>query len=355
MKKFCPICKEVMTGQHLKKCAKKYGIEKSYEDLRWEAMDFNYWFLIKDVLREYQEGYSVSDISQRYDVLYCDIVIILEHYEIKLRGIKESRNEKSVEKGKKTCLENFGVENPSQCESIKEQKRETFTKNFGVDNVFKAGIFIEWLEQFMLEKYGKKRITNPEKISAAQQKFTQEEWELRLEKIRKTCELKFGYDNYSKVPERRDDISKKAKIRWENYTDDEKARLLSVTFQKAPNYVSKLEIRIQELLNELQIEYTTQKFFKRHSYDFFIEEFGIVIEINGDFWHANPKFYKSDDLLPFPGESKLANEIWEKDVQKKQIIEDLGFRLIIIWEDEMKCTNEELVRLLISKLENNEN
>jgi very-short-patch-repair endonuclease len=64
----------------------------------------------------------------------------------------------------------------------------------------------------------------------------------------------------------------------------------------------------------------------------------ICIEVNGDYWHCNPKKYKSDYLNRKT--KKTAAEIWEKDKERKEFIEKSGYKVIILWEsDIMKNIN----------------
>lgn len=57
-----------------------------------------------------------------------------------------------------------------------------------------------------------------------------------------------------------------------------------------------------------------------------------VVEFNGNFWHADPKVYKADDLVPIRGGAKKASEIWQSDLKKKLSIESRGFEVLVVWE-----------------------
>ena len=72
---------------------------------------------------------------------------------------------------------------------------------------------------------------------------------------------------------------------------------------------------------------------RTYSLDFFCD--GKIIEVNGDFWHANPKKYGATSVLSFPGEKKLAEDIWKKDEQRLKDIASLGYSVCIIWEDDI--------------------
>lgn len=69
-------------------------------------------------------------------------------------------------------------------------------------------------------------------------------------------------------------------------------------------------------------------------YDFVNHENRLLIEVNGDFWHANPEIYDKDWVNPI---TKLtAKEKWNLDKEKIQYAESKGFRVITIWEKNIK-------------------
>ena len=57
-------------------------------------------------------------------------------------------------KQKKFCIENYGVDNISQLDTIKEKKIETTIKNYGVENPFQNEEIKEKIKKTNLEKYG---------------------------------------------------------------------------------------------------------------------------------------------------------------------------------------------------------
>ena len=62
----------------------------------------------------------------------------------------------------------------------------------------------------------------------------------------------------------------------------------------------------------------------------------IIVEIYGDYWHCNPKFYSADDKIKFPGRECVVKEIWKKDKRRVKKLENLGYRVIIIWENDIR-------------------
>jgi len=83
--------------------------------------------------------------------------------------------------------------------------------------------------------------------------------------------------------------------------------------------ISSLNRRIFRILNEHNIPY--QKEFAiyfedgihRRYYD--VKVGNVLIEANGNYWHANPEFFTDpDELLTLPGMKLHVKDIWEKDM-----------------------------------------
>ena len=83
--------------------------------------------------------------------------------------------------------------------------------------------------------------------------------------------------------------------------------------------------------NEKRIKISKNKWF---FVDFYDEDDNIVIEFNGNYWHANPNFYNADDKINYPKETLLAKEIWQRDKERLMLIkETLNCKVFIIWEE----------------------
>jgi very-short-patch-repair endonuclease len=73
----------------------------------------------------------------------------------------------------------------------------------------------------------------------------------------------------------------------------------------------------------------------------------IIIEINGDYVHANPSFYSEEDIILLPNARYTAKEKWESDKNKRENLEKLGYKVIVIWEsDDMEEKRKEIMELL---------
>jgi len=91
----------------------------------------------------------------------------------------------------------------------------------------------------------------------------------------------------------------------------------------------------------------TKKAFK---YDFVVDK--LIIEFNGDYWHANPKIYKENEKISYPGSIRIVNEIWEHDNEKINCAKQAGYEVIIIWENEYKNNKDNILKNLKNKIIN---
>lgn len=94
-------------------------------------------------------------------------------------------------------------------------------------------------------------------------------------------------------------------------------------------------------------------------YDFLVNN-ELIIEMNGRFWHADPRWYNENDIMNFPGGKKIiAKNIWEKNKNKKNLAIENGYKFITIWEDDMNNSDDcEILNLIQNEIskdkENNE-
>lgn len=95
---------------------------------------------------------------------------------------------------------------------------------------------------------------------------------------------------------------------------------------------SSIEIKIQNFLKELHIEFFTHQYMKiPHSYqcDIFIPSIKTIIECDGCFWHGC-KFCKQDKIT----ESDIRRK--NIDALRTQELVDKGYKVVRLWEHEIK-------------------
>ena len=74
----------------------------------------------------------------------------------------------------------------------------------------------------------------------------------------------------------------------------------------------------------------------------------IIIEYYGDFWHANPQKYSINEEIKFPGKNniKLVKDIWNHDKKRINILEQLGYKIYVVWQNDYKNKKIEILNKL---------
>ena len=69
-----------------------------------------------------------------------------------------------------------------------------------------------------------------------------------------------------------------------------------------------------------------------------------IIEIHGDYFHANPEMYGPDEFILGPWKSYLAKDKWEYDEKRIQTARNHGFDVLVLWENEINSSIENIER-----------
>jgi G:T-mismatch repair DNA endonuclease (very short patch repair protein) len=80
----------------------------------------------------------------------------------------------------------------------------------------------------------------------------------------------------------------------------------------------------------------------------------IIIEYNGDLFHANPelnKYATNDSIVKLPGgKVKTAGEIREFDKNRTKLLTKEGYTVIVVWENDFQNKREQTINKLINTL-----
>lgn len=265
------------------------------------------YYLSKSNLEKYLKEYSANYIATK--LFYPDftttagtVIDKAKSYGIKTHSISSSTYLQSVKNAKeKTNIKKYGCINPSQNESIKKKK-----------------------ENKAIQKYGHKNVFQSEEIKI---------------KSRETCIKKYGVEYVGR----------------------------SNLFQKKNARRSKFHQSVEKILNKNDIQFESEVYAKFLAYneyykknyspivDILIEEYKIVIECNGDYWHANPKLYKPDDIFNTWKGQKKSSEIWGRDNLRAKQIENFGYKVITVWESDYRGNKQKFESDLINAIKNKKN
>ena len=106
-----------------------------------------------------------------------------------------------------------------------------------------------------------------------------------------------------------------------------------------------IEQKVETILESLNIPYERQVTIDKYTVDFLVDK-KYIVECYGDFWHCNPHQYTSSYFNR--GKKKTAEEIWERDTQRKEHFEKMGYKFLCLWENEIK-NNPKIVRSKIKR------
>lgn len=185
-------------------------------------------------------------------------------------------------------LKEEGITNVFQRESVKQKITETMLKKYGVEHPAQSNDFVV-TEAYFIKKYG--------------EEIGKKMWNELCYNKGKSMRLEYYIEKYGEE----DGPVKYA----------ERVYSLQLYYDKKSSKISSLNKKFKNLLDNLNIDYeeeyclwldeVTPRF-----YDFKIGK--TIIELNGDFWHANPNKYKADDILNHPGSNGIkAKDIWKRD------------------------------------------
>jgi very-short-patch-repair endonuclease len=243
----------------------------------------------------------------------------------------------------------------------------------------------EWQEEKYVEKYGQPtceycgeevgfRRGEPNKYCS--QKccgkdvggFTQNETQ---EKIKRVCKEKYGVENPSELDEVKQKIGKQNKGNnpFADKTEEEMAAIKQKMSEaskekwKNPDFYEKTVAGIAESLNDpsemskphkkfrkqLNLDhrgYDSEQQVGRYIVDELNEEEMKVIEVFGDYVHANPKQFNAEDEITLTGSCYTAKEKWKHDRKKIEWLEEQGYEVTVLWASDTEEQAKEKVETL---------
>lgn len=240
-------------------------------------------------------------------------------------------NYNNIDKIKETNLKCYGVENVFQSETVKQKIKETNLKNLGVEYPKQSQQCIDKSN----ETFYKHCEEDPMFLSN------------RTAKAKETCKSRYGDPNYRNIDQQKETFSKRTSEQNQKSLDKRRKTNYerygvydTVAICKRAAGISNLSYRIKDILDahkipyemEFRIDIPNSTHFRL--YDF---KFGnTILELNGDYFHANPQIYAQNDVIRIRKVDYLAIDIWNSDKQKKELAENNGYIVKYLWENDMK-------------------
>jgi len=162
-----------------------------------------------------------------------------------------------------------------------------------------------------------------EKIKNAQKgRPLTEAHKLKLRKPKKTYRINFKHSNETKKK-----LSEMTKKQW-------------LDGIHKPKYQSYGHQKIISICEKNGWVFEIEKLINGKPYDVYINNFNIIIEFNGTYWHRDPRFYKED---------LICRNIWEKDKNKIDIAKKNGYNVIVVWQYDWE-KSEDQEKYLMEKI-----
>lgn len=234
-------------------------------------------------------------------------------------GSPQKFNEYSKFQGDKNLVENLGIKEYTRRNKLRAVTLENQISKYGLSEGTKR--YNKYVEtqriagsslSYFIEKYGKIEGTKMYKNVNDRKAQSLENFIIRYgdvigtEKYISYCEgNNIGYSNKSQIM---------FDMIYEKLNDIDKSKC----------YYGKLNREFGKLNQKEKCYYR---------YDFTLTNKKIIIEYNGDHYHANPEIYNSGDIVSKKrGGETLADDIWAHDKTKIDLVVNQGFNVLIVWD-----------------------
>lgn len=96
-----------------------------------------------------------------------------------------------------------------------------------------------------------------------------------------------------------------------------------------------IEKKVELYLINLNIDFKYNFIINKYQFDFLIKDMSLIIEVHGDYWHANPNIY-SDILTPLNETQKF--KVY-RDIEKLNFINSTSYKILYLWETDIENGN----------------
>jgi len=179
-----------------------------------------------------------------------------------------------------------------------------------------------WRDKISKGNKGKKKPTRTEEHKKNMSLSIKKSWKEGRLKINSGC-FKKGHKSWSTG------LTKETDERIKRYCEEHRSK------QILPIKDTKIEVKIQNFLKQLGIEFYTHFFVNniehKYSCDIFIPSKKLIIECDGDYWHGNPQ--------KFPNLNKYQLAQKERDEIRTQELIKQGYLVWRLWGHQIRNMN----------------
>ena len=249
-----------------------------------------------------------------------------------------SQSQDIRERFKNTMIERYGVEHPSQLDSVKEKKKQTSLKNWGVEHPSQLDSVKEKKKQTSLKNWGTETPMMSNIIKDKVRKKYNDSYIKNHPDISEIIEddgeriyiCKCHDDNCNLCKDKFYKINHSL-YHSRNYQGIEKCTIKNPIDHKAKD--TNIELFVRDILDSYNISYiTNSRICDNQELDIFIPSKNIGIECNGIYWHSDkikhPKYHFS----------------------KYKTYKDCDIQMLSIWEDWIKIKPKIVKSIILSKI-----
>jgi G:T-mismatch repair DNA endonuclease (very short patch repair protein) len=125
-------------------------------------------------------------------------------------------------------------------------------------------------------------------------------------------------------------------VAWSRHA---KARAAQKVSGRSCRQYNKLEAEFARMLEAAGVDYRWQFPLGRYVYDFLLPNH-LLVEVHGEYWHADPERHDLKRLTPDQRRNVL------NDIDKKLFAAGQGYRLKVVWESDIRSRKLALDELL---------
>lgn len=247
-----------------------------------------------DMLRTlYQDGHSILHLQQLCPIKIGRDLIekCIQQSGISLRGVNQNGKAKQIEKARETSKARFGYENASSSPIVKAKRAQTFLERLGVENPFQHAGIQRQIREGNIEKYG-----HP-------------------------------------------------------YPGTHSPRSVKIS---APHKLLSEALVTSGIQHKNEVVVYNEHIFSKYKaprVDILIDSW-LIVEVFGDYYHANPMKYKATDLISrFRGKVE-AQQIWQEDARRIEKLRLAGYAVLVVWEQTIKQDIQKALKEINAKLKN---
>ena len=257
-----------------RKLLTKDYLSSKYPEIYNEVVSFSDKYSLNDIPFKQIIYHYVFDLKEKPTCLECDkhtnfLKPVIRGYS-KYCSMKCQNNAIDViKKRKETCIEKYGVDNPSKNTDIINKKKADFLAKHGVENPLQVKEFRDKQMSSMKDRHGVKFYSQSDEYK---------------DKVKKTSKEKYGVDHFSKSDEVKNKIQK---TNIERYGDKSSFKNESVKEKYKLNFKNKYGV-----INPFQLESVKEK-----SKETCIEKYGVDSFIKSEEYQKSNKKNNLDNIV----------------------------------------------------------